>query len=106
VDFSVTFQKTTGICKYHADLVSLIRASNNRFQMDEYYLSMIGNGNIKYAKATYSKSIPVATICEAKSLMDSNGIGALTRAWHNSKPEGSSRGCNLTIIKEIVSHFP
>lgn len=71
----------------------------------------ISYGNIRYTKLSrnntfYSKTIPIGSFCAAKAIYDAQGMAGVNRKWHNTLPEAKDRGCNLTVIQDILIAFP
>ena len=103
------------MCQYYLRLVALINNHGNNYPLNDYYLSIDRNGNIKYTKPPnegrngYPKSIPIESICLAKALFDQhNGNDeVLSREWFiDNRPEAGSRPCNLQVMKDILMEIP
>ncbi len=102
------------MCEYYLQLVDLINQHGNQYDRGDYFLSVALNGAIKYTKppnanrAGYFKYIPPVSICMAKAFYDqnNNNMALLTRTWFNLNfPEAPLNGCNLQIMRDIISHI-
>jgi hypothetical protein len=80
------------------------------FWMGRCVLKIAGLGiqYTKFSKKTgkpYSKTIPLTSLCQAKSIMGNQGLNGVNRTWHNSLTEGKNRPCNLKVIEQILTTF-
>src|SRR5574337_794127 len=98
------------MCQYCNRVLGAI-ARNNVFWLGGRCQLIIYGGDIRYTKWSrktgkpYSKTIPIISLCQAKTRFDNSGLNAINRSWHNGLPEGLARPCNLKVIETILRTF-